>query len=166
MLDRQLQLRILKGLSTLYPVGTYHLYEVVGDPQPDERVLMANTQYLAAHDLIVSGYQRRNVIGDNSFIELQEHVITHKGLDFLQDDGGLSAILDVLTVRLHDDTVKALIAERIKGSDLPPEEKKRWLDALRELPGETTKHLVLKLVDLGLDQAPGAIAAIGKLLGA
>ena len=72
----------------------------------------------------------------------------------------------MFTVRLHDDTVKALIAERIKSSDLPPEEKKRWLDSLRELPGETTKHLVLKLVDLGLDQAPAAIAAIGKWLGA
>lgn len=165
LLDRQLQLRILNGLSTLYPEGTYTLADVVGDPQPDERTLKANAQYLAAHELMESGYQRSGTNSDNSFIEIHEHVITHKGLDFLQDDGGLSAILDVLTVRLHDETVKALIAERITGSDLPPEEKKRWIDALQELPGETTKHLVLKLVDLGLDQAPDAIAAIGKLLG-
>lgn len=44
-------------------------------------------------------------------------------------------------------------------------QKHKALDALRELPAESIKHLYLKVLDLGWDQAPGAIAAIGKLLG-
>lgn len=85
-------------------------------------------------------------------------------MDFLADDGGLSAILGVVTIKLHDDTIKALIEGRILQSDLPEPEKKRFLAQLRELPAETTKHLVLKLVDLGLDKAPTAIETIGTFL--
>lgn len=69
-----------------------------------------------------------------------------------------------MTVRLHDDTIKDLLQRTIQESALTPEEKQRWTDQLRELPVETTKHLVLRLVDMGLDQGPQAIAAIGKLL--
>ena len=85
-------------------------------------------------------------------------------MDFLADDGGLSAILGVVTIKLHDDTIKSLIESKILESDLPEPEKKRFLDHLRELPGEATKHLVLKLVDLGLEKAPTAIEVIGKVL--
>lgn len=90
--------------------------------------------------------------------------ITAKGLDFLADDGGLSAILGVVTIKLHDETIKDLIESKILQSDLPEPDKKRFLDRLRELPAETTKHLVMKLVDLGIDKAPTAIDTIGKFL--
>lgn len=91
-------------------------------------------------------------------------LIRPTGLDFLADDGGLSAILGTVTIKLHDDTIKELIAQRIELAELPAAEKKRYLDQLRELPAETTKHLVMKLVDMGLDAAPQAMALIGKLL--
>lgn len=76
----------------------------------------------------------------------------------------MGAILGVVTIRLHDDTIKELIQAKILRSDLPETEKKRYLDQLRELPAETTKHLVLKLVDLGLEKGPEAIATIGTYL--
>ena len=90
--------------------------------------------------------------------------ITAKGIDFLADDGGLSAILGVVTIKLHDDTIKALVEQRILASNLPEPEKKRLIDRLRDLSAETTKHLVLKLVDLGLEKSQDAIALILKLL--
>lgn len=90
--------------------------------------------------------------------------ITAKGMDFLADDGGLSAVLGVVTIKLHDDTIKALIEARILASSLPEPEKKRLIDRLRELRAETTKHLVLKLVDLGLDKSQEAIELIGNIL--
>jgi len=92
------------------------------------------------------------------------HAITASGLDFLAEDGGLSAILGVVTIKLHDDTIKELIGLRIQESELPPSDKKRFLDNLRELPGETTKHLVMKLVDMGLEATPQALALLGKVL--
>ena len=90
--------------------------------------------------------------------------ITAKGLDFLEEDGGLSAILGVVTIRLHDDTIKELIAQKILESDLAQPDKRRYLDALRELPAETTKHVVLKLVDMGLAAGPKAMEWLGKQL--
>lgn len=86
--------------------------------------------------------------------------ITAKGMGFLTDDGGLSPILDVVTVKLHEDTLKELIGQRIAESDLPAPEKSRLLDQLKSLPGETIKHLTLKLVDVGLSNRPAALQAI------
>lgn len=77
--------------------------------------------------------------------------LTHKGFDFIQDGGGLGAILDVVTVKLHEDTLKAIIESKLLASDLPEPEKKRFLSQLRELAGEATKHLALKLLDAGMD---------------
>jgi hypothetical protein len=39
---------------------------------------------------------------------------TAKGTYSLADGGGLSAILDVITVKLHDDALKELIGMRIE----------------------------------------------------
>ncbi|GAA4419878.1 hypothetical protein [Acidovorax lacteus] len=120
-----------------------------------------NLVYLEEHDLLRL-FKSELMSGDVVVGSVQA---TAKGMDFLEEDGGLSAILGVVTVKLHDETIKDLLALKIQESDLPPTEKQRWLDQLRELPAETTKHLVLKLVDLGLEKAPDALSAIGRLLG-
>lgn len=85
-------------------------------------------------------------------------------MDFLADDGGLSAILGVVTVKLHDETIRDLIAARIQDSNLPPEEKTGLLTQLRELRGESIKHLTLKLLDAGLDNASKALPLIQRAL--
>ena len=90
--------------------------------------------------------------------------VTHKGLDFLADDGGLSAILGVVTVKLHEDTVRQLISQKIEHSDLPTQEKSSLLLAVRDLPGEAIKHLTTRLLDLGMDNLPSAIALIRTAL--
>lgn len=90
--------------------------------------------------------------------------ITAKGIDFLEGDGGLTAILGVVTVRLHDETIRDLIAARIQASDLPPEEKTGLLHQLKELRGESIKHLTMKLLDAGLENAQKAIPLIQKAL--
>jgi len=90
--------------------------------------------------------------------------ITAAGMDFLADDGGVGAILGVVTVKIHEDTIKQLIEARIAGSDLPEEEKRPLLQAVRELPGEAIKHLTTRLLDLGLDNLPGAVSLIRTYL--
>ncbi len=115
-------------------------------------------RYLEGHGLL----QVRNP----EFLELgQEQVsirATSRAIDFLADDGGLSAILGVVTIKLHDDTIKSLIESKILASDLPPPEKQRYLARLRSLPADATRHVVMKLVDLGLDKSPDAISWLGK----
>jgi hypothetical protein len=156
-LDRALQHRILNDLADRYPLGLSLIDQNAWGPIDHTITQM---QYLREHGLIESthGYYQ------NAKPYFGDAVVTARGLDFLSDDGGVGAILGVVTVRLHDDTIKALVAQRIDASDLPETEKQRYAEALRELPGEATKHLVLKLVDLGLDAGPKAIELIGQLL--
>ena len=157
LLDRTLQLSILERYSEVYPNGTYEKWPAIGE---DQQVVAANLFYLQEHGLI----KVRGQLATDGGLVYQGGSITAKGMDFLADDGGLSAILGVVTIKLHDDTIKALIEARILASNLPEPEKKRLIDRLRELRAETTKHLVLKLVDLGLDKSQEAIDLIGKAL--
>src|SRR5690606_16250493 len=154
-LDRTLQREILVALETAYPeemstTDWHRLVRKYGDKK-----FRANCLYLNAHGLL----NWNNSPGGISVY------ITHLGLDFLADDGGLSAILGVVTVKIHDDSLKTLIESKILQSDLPQPDKQRYLHALRSLPSETAQHLVLKLVDLGLANAPAALGVIGTALG-
>jgi hypothetical protein len=157
-LSRSIQLDLLRSLANHYPSRHQGIWHEFGDVS--EELIDANLHYLEEHGLLERG---EFTVGHSARISLAPK-ITAVGMDFLADDGGLSAILGVVTIKLHDNTIKSLIEGKILESDLPPPEKQRYLDQLRDLPAETTKHLVLKLVDLGLEKGPAAIAAIGTFL--
>ncbi len=154
--SRAVQREILERLLESYPGRTNV------DWQDEFPHLMKELAYLRDHGLVKATFS--GAFGAHEYVSGVQ--LTHKGVDFLQQDGGLSAILGVVTIRLHEDTIKILVEAKIQSSDLPPTDKKRWIDQLRSLPADATKHLALKLVDMGLDQGgPAAIAAIGKWLG-
>lgn len=153
-IDRDLQREILIRLSEKYP-DRLDLQQWAREVP----TLRANLYYLYEHGLM-EGSESREMSGSR-FINGQ---ITAKGIDFLEGDGGLTAILGVVTVRLHDETIRDLIAARIQESDLPAEEKTGLLHQLKELRGESIKHLTMKLLDAGLENAPKAIPLIQKAL--
>ena len=153
-LNRELQLEILNALAEVYPHRAKVLHAV---KTASEDEVIANLIYLQEHGLLESGLIR----GLNSWA-YSDSKITAGGMDFIADDGGLSAILGVVTVRLHDDTIKQLIEANIMESDLTPDDKKKYLDQLKELPADATKHLVMKLVDLGVEKIP--TAALGSII--
>lgn len=125
-----------------------------------EQQMAANATYLQEHGLIDAGiFQYMDGEFDSTGLK-----ITAAGLDFLEDDGGLSAMLGVVTVKFHEETLLALIGDRIEKSDLPPAEKKKWTDGLRALPADAIKHLTMKLLDKGLENLPAAIPIIGTFL--
>lgn len=164
-LDRSLQRHILEALAHLHPGGTDEFAALMGQLEEDDR-LLSNLLYLAGHGLVESGFVPYETSARNTFVQASQTRITHTGLDFLAEDGGLSAILGTVTVRLHEDDLRALVAARISASaamDTP--QKHKALDALRELPAESIKHLYLKVLDLGWDRAPDSIAAIKSMLG-
>jgi hypothetical protein len=91
-----------------------------------------------------------------SFI-FQGAKITAKGLDFLADDGGLSAVLGTVTVRLHADSIKELLLAKVEASAVPAE-KKSWLrKQLDAATGETIKKVVNALLRL-VEQAAKSAA--------
>ncbi|SEQ85470.1 hypothetical protein [Giesbergeria anulus] len=157
-LNRDFQRKLLEQLANYYPhshVGCWtELHE-------DEATVKVNLFYLQDHGLLETDARvERNFGGGFAYVSSK---ITQRGLDFLEDDGGLSAILGVQIIKLHDDTIRELIALKINQSDLSPPDKRKLLDGLRELPAESIKHLAMKLIDMGLDKAPDAFQWLSSL---
>ncbi len=154
-MDRGRQLRILELLANGYPdfVDVRRLWE-------EDNSVARELIYMAEHRLI----EVRRPRSISETMPVAEAKLTARGVDFLQDDGGLSAILGVVTIKIHDETLKQLIAARIEQSELPQPEKQRFLARLRSLPADATRHLVLKLVEKGLDHAPDAVRLLETFL--
>lgn len=141
-------------LTSLYEVFPYSLEEekcmFILNKFGDDNNIIANLKYLIDHRLISENsiYQT----SDGYHVNDSALIITTKGIDFIRDDGGLSSILNVTTIKIHNETLEKL-EDIIKQSSLTETEKKTYLGKLKELPVDATKHLVLKLLDLGLSRA-------------
>jgi len=121
---------------------------------------VANLRYLAEHGLLACKIDRYSH-GYEITPELMK--ITNKGIDFIRNDGGLGAILNVVNVRLHSDTINKL-ESIISSSNAPEEEKSTLISTLRKLPEDAIKHLNLKLLDVGVSHLPNAVHAIQTAL--
>lgn len=160
ILDRSYQLELLQKFAENYPsyLPDRDLNQSLKGEERQRYV--ANMHYLEEHGLVDSGLH----LMANALYTLSPPSITAKGMDFLLDDGGLSAILGTITIKIHDDTLKELVALRIASSELDPKDKTRWTAALQSLPADSTKHLTMKLLDLGLTRAPEALHVIETYL--
>jgi hypothetical protein len=160
MIDREYQKGLLQKLYEKYPLGiaTGDIYTEL-DEQGQNKFLF-NIKYLEEHGLVKSGVNITHTQG-GGHVSLGKTSITHKGIDFLVGDDGLSAILNVVTVKFEEDTLKALIEANINNTkNLTPEDKKGLIARLRSLPADAIKHLTLKLLEKGLASAPDIIQTI------
>ena len=161
MLDRALQRELLDTLRGAYPgaLRCQHLVTTVGT---SEEAAIANLVYLGEHDLCEPGVGF-NMDGSHYFGLAR---ITARGLDFLEDDGGLSAVLGTVVIRLHADTVRDLIGERIDAADIPAPEKSALRKHLASLPETVLREATTQLVRQGLCHLPDAIGWLRTSLGA
>lgn len=159
LLDRTLQRRILERLAGGYPNRL--AAQAFKGWTPETLAIAANLAYLEEHGL-VSSDMRALMDGRAHFTHAK---ITAAGLDFLADDGGLSAILGVVTVKLHDDTIRQLLLAKVDASDAPSSVKDRLREAIKNLPAEGLKATTMDLLKAGLDQLPDAIPRLVQLLG-
>ena len=83
-IDRDLQLEVLSFCRDAYPASA----DLTQSPFWDHPHIHANLIYLQEHQLIDGTLVNGNM-------EIWNPGITAKGLDFLEDDGGLSAILGI-----------------------------------------------------------------------
>lgn len=156
-LDRELQKKILENLEAAYPY-----WIATADLRPMNTPLTAveaNITYLCEHGLI----ETQTTYSQDRPIKMSAK-ISAQGLDFLADDGGLSAILGVVTVRLHDDTIRDMIELKISQADLAPADKKKWTDGLRSLPADSIKHLTMELLTKGLEKAPDVLQLLQRYI--
>ncbi|MEB7619117.1 hypothetical protein [Klebsiella aerogenes] len=158
--DRSIQRETLQLLYAAYPneLTSYQMDEIER-LYPDMDSLTANLLYLHQHQLIVSGLKPST----DGYVMVNRPAITHRGIDFIRDDGGLGAILNVQTVKFHDSTIIAL-EDIIRIANIPEEQQKGLISKLRELPAETIKHLTLQLLTPAVLHPQAVIQSIEKFL--
>lgn len=87
--------------------------------------------------------------------------ITTRGLDYLREDGGLTAQLGVVTVKLDADSIKALICSEVDVAEGDASKKDGIKHAVRALPAEGLKVLTGELVKSGLKNTPHLLHWLG-----
>lgn len=157
VLDRQLQLQILNRLRDEYP----EFMEINKFLDANDKKIQANLFYLAEHNLIEPS-AIREAFGVPRMMMLAK--ITSRGLDFLEDDGGLGAILRVVTVRFDAENIKTLLEEKILQSNISDEQKKSVIHKLKSFSGEILKSIILKLVEKGIEKPEDIARFIDMIL--
>jgi hypothetical protein len=156
-LDRALQHDLLMEVRNEYPRP--RIYNLEGDETG--RRSAVNLAYLREHGLI-AGAPRYSSTGDRA--STWRVAITAKGLDFLADDGGLGAILGVMTVRLHEDTLRELLLARVDADgavDAPTKGKLK--QAIQGLPSEVLKTIASESIKTGLAHVPQIVEWLRQL---
>ncbi len=168
-LDRALQRKILSGLSEIYPVGVLKfadLKSISGLGDIDDDALMVNITYLSEHGLLTNGFKRFGGLSDVNFQHVGETKITASGLDFLQADGGLSAILDTVTIRIDSRQFAEMLAARIESDTNISHEKRSEIAAVvRSLPAKAIEKLSSKAIDWAVENLPSALPQLQMWLG-
>lgn len=149
--DRKLQLQILELALDFYPEQIGHI--PIELSALDEKTLLQNIAYLQQEGLITGGIEG-TFDGMEPAIDLIS--ATNEAVNLLSEEGSISSSLKVVTIKLHDETLST-IREFINQNISDPEEKKAYLQRLKELPADATKHIVLELLGKGLGQIPNAV---------
>lgn len=152
-LDRALQLELLKELESIYPRASR-------DFRDADEATYKNLFYLHQHDTVELKFNPAVQYGLKPIVFA---AITQKGMDLLADDGGLSAVLGVVTIRFHEDTIRAMIEMKIHSSSASHEDKVRMIDTLRSLPHDSLKHLSMRLLDKAADNLPALFGLLGTI---
>ena len=154
MKDRELQGKILQYLNERYPEEV-RTDKITGNGQDNFNRCM---HYLYEHELI-DGQISQEFREVDSFLTAK---ITAQGIDFLADDGGLSAILGVVTIKIHSDSIKELIDTKIEASTLPVENKSKLKEAIKNAPSTVVAEALKRLTGMAFDHGPDALDFLHK----
>ncbi|PBB64237.1 hypothetical protein CK228_34085 [Mesorhizobium sp. WSM4312] len=71
-----------------------------------------------------------------------------------------------MTIRLHEETIKALLIDRVEKSGSPPSVRSKLVDQIKALPAEATKVLTIEAIKAGLANVPDFVSWLhGALAG-
>lgn len=160
VLDRDFQLELLSKLSEVYP-QIPNMRRLFGADWEDRHTeIVRNIRYLHEHGLVEAVWSQP-MSGDLQLVSAQ---IGARGLDFLAGDGGLSAILNVVTVKLHDDTIRDLLINRIEQASGDPTIKAKLIDRIKTLPAEALGKLTMDGLDAAMAKAPDLLSLLGDII--
>jgi len=142
-LDRQIQHKILLALQDVYPDSLL----VSALPNfANNRSYMANLFYLQEYELIEGG-DIREPGQCRSMVDAQ---ITRRGLDLLADDGGLAAILGLMTVKIDHKEFFAAVEKGLNKSEMTALEKNDLKTLLGNFDENSLKALLLDFLEEGI----------------
>jgi len=181
LIDREWQRFFLLELSEVYPdrlseIDVYARYcswksydvkqmEDLFFKQQHFKFVKANLAYLNEHGLITSYQGRLSFPGGAIHICSLASAITAKGIDFLADDGGLSAILNTVTVKFDVENVRSLVEAGLLRANVPEEKQGALKKAIKEAPGTVLQTAVSKMVEKGMSDPVGTAKAVAGLFG-
>ncbi|WP_228709567.1 hypothetical protein [Raoultella planticola] len=152
--DRKLQLEILQACVGSYPSTPrperFNNTLVAECALNDIKKLIANIYYLVEHDLI--HVNNKSMMHD--ILIIGEISASAKGVDFLLNDGGLGAILNVQTIKFHRDAV-VVLEDLIAISNMSSEQKEKAKSTLGEMSTEALKTVVQAATTAGLSKLLG-----------
>jgi len=164
-INRELQEKILKHITEKFPERPEEEFYSSLLQQYGEKEVVGTILYLKMHEMLLCN--------ESAYLDYLESEIpnivwslitpTEKAFDFLEDDGGLSAILGVVTVKLHQDTIYKIFEQKIGESDIKEEDKNFFLRELSKM-----KDVALsKLIEKGIDSIPAStlIALLKTVVG-
>ncbi len=150
-LDRELQRKVLSACAEIYPgfADPDKLAEACGET--DKPAFVATLAYLADHGLIACKITHYT---SNDPPRANPCAITARGLDFLADDGGLTAILGTVIVKLHADTIRDMLLTRVEAAALPAPEKSALVKQIKALPAMALQAVASRAAQEGLAHIP------------
>ena len=159
--DRTVQRRILELCADQYPISA--------DPDPliaelgadGEDIYVSNVAYLDEHGLLDASLQ----IGADGSATWGRPTISARGMDFLADDGGLSAILGAVVVKLHADTIRDMLLVKAEALSLPANEKSALRKQIEALPAQALQAATSRLAQEGLAHVPDVLHWLRMTLG-
>ncbi|MEI7210802.1 hypothetical protein WCT90_20150 [Pectobacterium carotovorum] len=146
--DRKIQHDFLMSLYEAYPHSmTMNDYCAFLERFENQDNITANLLYLKEHGLITATIIE---LLNGLFSITPENIkITSKGIDFVRDDGGLSSILNVQTIKFHREAV-VVLEDLFALSSMTNEEKVKAKSTLGELSLEALKAVVQTATTAGL----------------
>lgn len=152
--DRNIQRELLQHLCDIYPDSADSSFsKAFSEKFGGMNTFTANILYLAGHGLIE--VKLSNEIGRRLPYVIDSFTkITSKGIDFIRDDGGLGAILNVQTIKFHRDAV-VVLEDLIAISNMNDEQKEKAKSTLSKMSTEALKTVVQAATTAGLSALLG-----------
>ncbi|MEJ6328622.1 hypothetical protein Q2B95_08135 [Stenotrophomonas maltophilia] len=125
----------------------------------EEHVVAREVVYLKDAGLVDAAVREFDGVAHFAWVS-----ITAKGSDFINKEGTIGAELNVLTVRLHEDTVRDLLVARVRESDADESVKEKLVDQLRALPAQGIAKVAERALDQALRNLPNAVQWLQTVL--
>lgn len=155
-IDRSVQLNVLNELEKHFPDGFSIPRLMAAIRNVEKDTLFRNLMYLVGHGLVKESIETKQGYDSSDVVEFLIYTITSEGLDFLAGDGGVSAILNTVTVKIHDETIRALLLARVdrEVAEGPSKHALRKavetisVASLKEIGTEAVKHGIANIPDI------------------